>query len=100
MAQGTAARSAGGLLQIPASATQKDASSPSRRKSAKPASPRLKLLVRRLPPGLTATEFENALGQDWKVGAGKVDWLEYKPGKVSKECVIFRSGTRGVRYEI
>jgi regulator of nonsense transcripts 3 len=28
------------------------------------------------------------LGDEWKVGAGKVDWLEYKKGKVSKEYVL------------
>ena len=51
----------------------------------KPPGPRLKLLVRRLPPGLTEVEFETALGGEWNVGAGKVDWFKYKPGKVSKE---------------
>ena len=30
-------------------------------------------------------EFELALGDEWKLGAGKVDWKLFKPGKVSKE---------------
>ncbi|KAJ6133752.1 Regulator of nonsense-mediated decay UPF3 [Penicillium sp. IBT 18751x] len=72
-----------GVLQIPAAATQK-AGAPAK-KAPKPPTPRLKLLIRRLPPGLTQAELENALGQDWKVGGGKVDWLQYKPGKVSKD---------------
>lgn len=46
--------------------------------------PRLKLEVRRLPPGLTKQEFEQAFGDEWKLGAGKVDWLEYRQGKVKR----------------
>ncbi|KAL4777091.1 Smg-4/UPF3 family-domain-containing protein [Aspergillus nidulans var. acristatus] len=76
-------KSSGGVLQIPASATQKNAPAP--KKAPKPAAPRLKLLVRRLPPGLTQEEFETALGAEWKVGAGRVSWAQYKPGKVSKD---------------
>ena len=49
------------------------------------AAPRLKLLVRRLPPGLTQPEYEAIIGEDWKVDGGKVDWLVYKAGKISKE---------------
>lgn len=71
-----------GVLQIPVTATQKSAST---KKTPKPPAPRLKLLIRRLPPGLTRAELETALGDEWKSGAGKVDWLQYKPGKVSKE---------------
>lgn len=84
MTQIPAGKSTGGVLQIPAAATQKNASAPPK-KAPKPAAPRLKLLVRRLPPGLTQAEFETALGSEWKVGGGKVDWFQYKPGKVSKE---------------
>lgn len=71
-----------GVLQIPATATQKSTST---KKTPKPPAPRLKLLIRRLPPGLTQVELETSLGDEWKTGAGKVDWLQYKPGKVSKE---------------
>ncbi|KAL2869171.1 putative nonsense-mediated mRNA decay protein Upf3 [Aspergillus lucknowensis] len=77
-------KSAGGVLQIPASATQKSAPPPSKRPP-KLATPRLKLVVRRLPPGLTQEEFETALGAEWKSGAGRVSWYLYKPGKVSKD---------------
>ncbi|KAJ5184065.1 hypothetical protein N7492_001681 [Penicillium capsulatum] len=78
------AKSTAGVLQIPAAATQKSASSPAK-KAHKTPTPRLKLLIRRLPPGLTQLELESALGEEWKAGAGKVDWLQYKPGKVSKD---------------
>ncbi|KAJ6164644.1 hypothetical protein N7470_003316 [Penicillium chermesinum] len=80
MAQTT--KGTAGVLQIPAAATQKSAPS---KKVHKPPAPRLKLLIRRLPPGLTQAELEGALGTEWKVGGGKVDWLQYKPGKVSKD---------------
>jgi regulator of nonsense transcripts 3 len=41
--------------------------------------------VRRLAPGLTEEEFLSVLGEEWKVGEGKVDWFQYKAGKDSKE---------------
>lgn len=85
----------GGLLQIPASATNKNspqvaknASGPTRPSNAN--APRLKLLVRRLPPGLTRAEFESAVGEEWAIGKGKVDYYLYKEGKVSKEYVLNR----------
>lgn len=53
--------------------------------SSRAATPRLKIIVRKLPPGLTQAEFDTALGDDWKVNRGKVDWAIYKPGKISKE---------------
>lgn len=84
MTQPAAGKATAGVLQIPVAATQKSSSTPAK-KAPKPPAPRLKLLIRRLPPGLTQAELESALGAEWKVGAGKVDWLQYKPGKVSKE---------------
>jgi regulator of nonsense transcripts 3 len=51
----------------------------------KPTPPRLKVLIRRLPPGLTETEFYAIIGAEWKTGAGKADWANYEPGKISKE---------------
>lgn len=53
----------------------------------KAAQPRLKLVLRRLPPGLTKVEFEGLVGDEWKIGAGKVDWFSYRKGKISKEYV-------------
>lgn len=83
MAQPSVAKPSAGVLPIPASATQKPATPA--KSTPKPPAPRLKLVVRRLPPGLTQTEFENCLGEEWKVGSGKVDWFQYKNGKVSRE---------------
>ncbi|GJN84721.1 hypothetical protein PLIIFM63780_008284 [Purpureocillium lilacinum] len=44
-----------------------------------------KLVIRRLPPGMTVAEFVAILGPDWEVNKGKVDWLSYSPGKVSTD---------------
>ncbi|KAH6613383.1 Smg-4/UPF3 family-domain-containing protein [Chaetomium tenue] len=43
-----------------------------------------KVVVRRLPPAMTEEEFITILGEEWKVGRGKVDWFSYWPGKVSQ----------------
>ncbi|EEA21506.1 hypothetical protein TMatcc_009077 [Talaromyces marneffei ATCC 18224] len=71
-----------GIIQLPLSATLKGA--PTKR-APKVAAPRLKLIIRRLPPGLTRAEFETGLGDDWKIGRGKIDWFQFKPGKISKD---------------
>lgn len=44
-----------------------------------------KLVIRRLPPGMTQAEFVAVIGSDWDVGKGKVDWFSYAPGKISNE---------------
>lgn len=54
---------------------------------AKASNPKLKVVVRRLAPGLTEEEFTQILGDEWAVNRGKVDWFSYKPGKESKEYV-------------
>ena len=47
---------------------------------------RLKVVIRRLPPGLTAQEFYEALGTEtWRVGGERITWASYKQGKISKE---------------
>lgn len=76
------------MLPIPVSATKKPAMVPRPPKTQGRAGlPKLRLIIRRLPPGLTEDEFQTALGGEWKVGAGKVDWAAYKEGKISKESV-------------
>ncbi|KAF4629781.1 hypothetical protein G7Y89_g8363 [Cudoniella acicularis] len=72
-------RQANGVLPVPASQTGNARSGP------KPPAPKLKVIIRRLPPGLTETEFVSVLGDEWKLGQGKVDWYLYKPGKDSKD---------------
>ncbi len=74
-----------GVLAIQASATQKKPTSAPESHAPRAAAARMKLIIRRLAPGLTQPEFEEALGREWKVNGGKVDWAVYKQGKVSKE---------------
>lgn len=74
-----------GVLSIPASATQKRGGPDLDGSVPKSGITRFKLVIRRLPPGLTQAEFEEGLGDEWRVNKGKVDWAVYKAGKVSKE---------------
>ncbi|EEH05120.1 conserved hypothetical protein [Histoplasma capsulatum G186AR] len=74
--------SSAGVLPISPLAAQRGSSN---KPSPKPAAPQLKVLIRRLPPGLTAQEFVAVLGDEWKVGNGKVDWFRFKEGKVFKD---------------
>jgi regulator of nonsense transcripts 3 len=53
--------------------------------AAKPFTPKLKVIIRRLAPGLTKEEFTTVLGEEWKLEQGRVDWFLYKAGKDSKE---------------
>jgi regulator of nonsense transcripts 3 len=82
--------STNGVLPISASQTNPQAATPKSGPS-RSAGPRLKVVIRRLPPGLTQAELDAYLGYDWKVGGGRVDWMIFKPGKVSKEYVASQS---------
>ncbi|KAI0437902.1 Smg-4/UPF3 family-domain-containing protein [Xylaria telfairii] len=44
-----------------------------------------KVLLRRLPPGMTEDECWAILGDEWKVGKGKVDWARYDTGEISND---------------
>ncbi|KAI0884923.1 Smg-4/UPF3 family-domain-containing protein [Annulohypoxylon maeteangense] len=44
-----------------------------------------KVIVRRLPPGITEAEFWAILGDEWKSGKGKVDWTKFQDGQVSQD---------------
>ncbi|MCJ1457898.1 hypothetical protein MMC28_008267 [Mycoblastus sanguinarius] len=74
-----------GVLSIAASATQKRAGPAPDGSAPRAAIARLKIIIRRLPPGLTQAEFDESVGDEWKANNGKVDWATYKPGKVSKD---------------
>ncbi|KAH6713915.1 putative regulator of nonsense transcripts 3A [Leptodontidium sp. MPI-SDFR-AT-0119] len=74
---------ANGVLSITPSQTTGNGNRPA---PAKPAAAKLKTIVRRLAPGLTQEEFTTILGDEWKLGQGKVDWFRYKPGKDSKDA--------------
>ncbi|KAI9744862.1 MAG: regulator of nonsense transcription [Claussenomyces sp. TS43310] len=73
---------ANGVLPISAAQTASGATKPSTNKSS---GPKLKIVVRRLAPGLTEAEFTKILGEEWNLGQGKVDWFIYKPGRDSKD---------------
>ena len=76
-----------GVLAVNA-ATRKNAAAHSTAKSSqRTPAPRLRLIIRRLPPGLTEAEFWTALGDEWQLGNGKVEWAAYKGGNVSRESV-------------
>jgi regulator of nonsense transcripts 3 len=80
------ARGRNGVLPVNPGVMKKPAGAPVQPKPAqKAASPKLRLIVRRLPPGLTEAEFWPLIGEEWRVGAGKVDWAAFKEGKVSNE---------------
>jgi regulator of nonsense transcripts 3 len=81
-------RAVNGVLAVPVSVTSKKAntsSSTASNLSPRSGARRLRLIVRRLPPGLTQAEFRAILGEEWQLGAGKVDWFAYKEGKISIE---------------
>lgn len=80
--QGGSRSQTNGVLSVTTSQTHGSAS---RQTATKAASPRLKVIVRRLAPRLTENEFKTLLGDEWKAGGGKVDWMVYKSGKESKE---------------
>lgn len=86
MAQSVRAKN--GVLPVPVAATKRSSKSEvSGRQPPKANAPRLRLIIRRLAPGLTEEEFWTALGEEWKAGSAKVDWAAYKAGKVSREYV-------------
>lgn len=47
-----------------------------------------KVVVRRLPPAMTEEEFITILGDEWRVGNGKIGWVAYYPGKVCQQSVL------------
>ena len=75
----------GGVLPVNAAARKNAAPASGPKPSARTPAPKLRLIIRRLPPGLTETEFWTALGEAWKAGAGKVEWAAFKEGKISRE---------------
>ncbi|PHH72388.1 hypothetical protein CDD80_4568 [Ophiocordyceps camponoti-rufipedis] len=66
-----------------ASDSVKSSGEPSKRTKSRSPSQGEKLIIRRLPPGMTEAEFVAILGSDWEVNKGKVDWFSFCPGKVS-----------------
>ncbi|GAP83907.1 putative regulator of nonsense transcripts 3A [Rosellinia necatrix] len=54
-----------------------------------------KVLIRRLPPGMTADECLAILGNEWAVGNGKVDWARYDDGEITDDLA---DSSRPARY--
>ncbi|KAF6810989.1 nonsense-mediated mRNA decay protein [Colletotrichum musicola] len=44
-----------------------------------------KVVIRRLPPGLTEEELWSKLGEEWKAGQGLASWHNYEPGKIQTD---------------
>lgn len=78
----TRSPTANGVLAVTASQTSGNTAKPT---ATKLTPPKLKVVVRRLPPGLTEAEFTSVLGDEWALDKGKVDFSLYKMGKESKE---------------
>lgn len=44
-----------------------------------------KIVIRRLPPGISEEEVLKYLGDEWQPNKGKVGWFSFMPGKTSNE---------------
>ncbi|KAB5582524.1 Smg-4/UPF3 family-domain-containing protein [Coniochaeta sp. 2T2.1] len=67
------------------SSSQSGADPSSKTSKAKAPAEGEKVVIRRLPPGLTEEEFHTILGDTWKSGNGKVGWFDYVKGKISND---------------
>lgn len=83
-AQG-ASRKTNGVLQV--SGQQATTDAPKSNKSRTPVEGD-KVVIRRLPPGMTEQEVWNNLGDEWKAGNGLVSWHNFEAGKISHEYVL------------
>lgn len=78
-------RKANGHPSVASSQSGADPSSSSKTSKAKAPAEGEKVLIRRLPPGMTEEEFTTILGDTWKASNGKVGWFRYEKGKISTE---------------
>jgi regulator of nonsense transcripts 3 len=77
-----------GILEAPAAARAPQSRPQAKQPQNKIEEPRLKVVIRRLPPGLTQQELEATLGPDWTPGGGRVDYFNFKQGKMDREYVM------------
>lgn len=73
---------------IPIAVTQQrggDKNAKASRSRAKASADGVKMVLRYLPPGMKESECTTILGDEWKVGNGKVDWFLFTPGKLAKK---------------
>ncbi|KAI1487080.1 Smg-4/UPF3 family-domain-containing protein [Biscogniauxia mediterranea] len=82
MTSNTSSRKSNGVLPVTGSQAANDA--PKASKAKVPAQGK-KVIIRRLPPGMTSEEFEAILGEEWKSGNGKVDWTRFHEGEISHD---------------
>ncbi len=75
----------GGVLAVAPGLVGGEAARPAK---TKPVPEGEKVVIRRLPPGMTEEEFVAILGDEWRVGRGKVGWFSYQAGKISQESVL------------
>ncbi|KAI3552961.1 smg-4/UPF3 family protein [Colletotrichum abscissum] len=80
-AQG-ASRKTNGVLSV--SGQQATTDAPKSNKSRTPVEGD-KVVIRRLPPGMTEQELWNNLGDEWKAGNGLVSWHNFEAGKISHD---------------
>lgn len=73
-----------GVLPISVAQQPADKNAKASRAKPKAAADGIKMSVRYLPPGMKESEFTAILGDQWKVGNGKVDWFFYEPGKQAR----------------
>ncbi|KAM0284515.1 hypothetical protein ACHAQH_001881 [Verticillium albo-atrum] len=85
MLEGQAPRKANGVLPMPATPLATDAPSASRSNKSKTPVEGDKVIIRRLPPGMTEDEVWAILGDQWRAGNGLVDWSDFAKGKVSQD---------------
>lgn len=70
---------------LPISVTQQaDKTTKASKGKAKASADGVKMALRYLPPGMKESECTAILGDEWKVGNGKVDWFLFEAGKQSK----------------
>ncbi|KAI1765211.1 Smg-4/UPF3 family-domain-containing protein [Hypoxylon sp. FL1150] len=82
MASSGALRKPNGILPAPTLEVASDTPKASRAKDPLRGK---KTIVRRLPPGMTEAEFWALLGDEWKVGKGKVGWTKFHDGHISQD---------------
>ncbi|KEF54046.1 uncharacterized protein A1O9_09841 [Exophiala aquamarina CBS 119918] len=75
----------GGVLPVSAAARKNVNPSSTSKPGGRTPALKLRLCIRRLPPGLTESEFWTALGETWNVGGSKVEWAAFKDGKISRD---------------
>ncbi|KAI0602364.1 Smg-4/UPF3 family-domain-containing protein [Biscogniauxia sp. FL1348] len=83
MASNTSSHKSNSVLPVSVNQAANDAA-PKASKAKAPAQGK-KVIIRRLPPGMTSEEFETILGEEWKNGNGKVDWTRFHEGDVSHD---------------